>query len=91
MAKSIGRVLLGQVSCMIRAWCLSQLESVFDFWKLIIVLLILGSATGTVGVKGAERVGAHSPQYLLPFIWINDALVICVALWQIKHLNKISS
>jgi hypothetical protein len=35
--------------------------------------------------------GAHSPPYLLPFIWVNDALVICVALWQINRLNKIST
>jgi hypothetical protein len=74
---------------MIRISCLNRLDIVFDIWKQIIVLLILGSVTGSVAVKGAERMGAHSPPYLLSFIWVSDALTVCVALWQIKRLNKI--
>jgi hypothetical protein len=46
---------------------------------------------GTIGIKGAERMGAHSPPHLLLFMWVSDASVIFVALWQIKRLNKISN
>jgi hypothetical protein len=63
-------------------------EARVTLWKLIVLLLILGSAIGTVAVKGAERMGFHSPPYLLPYVWVSDALVICVALWQIKRLKK---
>ena len=56
--------------------------------KLIVVLLLFGSVMATVAVKRAERVGHYSSPHLLLYIWVSDALLIWLALWQIKRLNS---
>jgi hypothetical protein len=42
----------------------------------------------TVAVKSAERVGHYSSPHLLLYIWVGDALLIWLALWQIKRLKS---
>src|ERR1700689_346565 len=47
--------------------------------KLIIVLLLFGSAMSTVAVKSA---GHYSSPHLLLYIWVGDALLIWLSPWQ---------
>jgi hypothetical protein len=56
--------------------------------KLIIVLLLFGSVMATVAVKRAERVGHYSSPHLLLYVWVSDALLVWLALWQIKRLKS---
>ena len=39
----------------------------------------------TVAVKSAERAGHYSSPHLLLYIWVGDALLIWLALWQMKR------